>query len=292
MEQRNPLDLTLIRFRKNEPEPDKTEPGWEAFVESIREEGVRQPLDVTKDGQVIHGRRRWFAARILKLDRVPIIVRDEADAFVIHMEALILREHLTKEAAFYKFIPCLDEFMKSVNDRRLKNLKKGPIFPMSRTATSETHQLLQMRLGLKKDTYFRVIRVWNLFNNADCQVLKDFYRTANAICPGADQLRRLQAEFKAELEPKFISGEKSAWNVLSFAGGALPEIQDKKQSPEQLQFAFWKSPFESLRKATPAWKKLPAETREAALNDWRDTVATMPPDLREHMMEILAEKTK
>lgn len=53
----------------------------EQLIQSIRENGILQPLTATKtsDGyQLISGHRRLFAAMQLKLDKVPVIVMDKS----------------------------------------------------------------------------------------------------------------------------------------------------------------------------------------------------------------------
>jgi hypothetical protein len=65
----HPLNATIYG------EPD-TDP---AFVESIREEGIITPLTIDQDDQIISGHRRWQAAKLLSLDRVPVTVRHIAD---------------------------------------------------------------------------------------------------------------------------------------------------------------------------------------------------------------------
>ena len=62
----------------------------ERFVESIRVAGILSPLRVLRDGTIVSGRRRWLAAKQLKISIVPcIMVGGEADdldvqAAVIH----------------------------------------------------------------------------------------------------------------------------------------------------------------------------------------------------------------
>lgn len=42
-----------------------------ALAESIREHGVREPLVITRDGYILSGHRRWTAAKLAGLHRVP-----------------------------------------------------------------------------------------------------------------------------------------------------------------------------------------------------------------------------
>ncbi len=66
--------------------------------ESLESQGVIQPLVVraTKDGrfQIVAGERRWRAARMAKLARVPVVVKDLSDTQVLEV-ALI--ENLQRE---------------------------------------------------------------------------------------------------------------------------------------------------------------------------------------------------
>ena len=44
----------------------------EAFVESVREKGVLEPLVITDGKEIISGHRRWLAAKATNTDRVPV----------------------------------------------------------------------------------------------------------------------------------------------------------------------------------------------------------------------------
>src|SRR5688500_8151803 len=82
----DPLELELDRIRPNPFQPRKTfEPAaLEELAESLRHHGVLQPLTVRSLGgafELIAGERRWRAARIAGLSRVPVVVRrDVTDA--------------------------------------------------------------------------------------------------------------------------------------------------------------------------------------------------------------------
>ena len=55
---------------------------FEELVESIRERGILQPLLVRREDegyQLIAGERRWRAAQLAGLQRVPVIVRESAE---------------------------------------------------------------------------------------------------------------------------------------------------------------------------------------------------------------------
>lgn len=78
----SPTTLPLDSMRPNrwQPRSDFDDEGLEELAESIRSQGVVQPLVVTtRDRQVytiIAGERRWRAARRAGLEEVPVVVRE------------------------------------------------------------------------------------------------------------------------------------------------------------------------------------------------------------------------
>ena len=65
-----------------QPRQNVRDKAFEDLVESVRERGILQPLLVrsTEDGyQLIAGERRWRAAQLAGLQRVPVIVKDSAE---------------------------------------------------------------------------------------------------------------------------------------------------------------------------------------------------------------------
>ena len=85
--QEEPQGLKLLpvdRLRPNRMQPRNAfnDTGLDELAESIRSQGVVQPLVVTPhdEGQfaIIAGERRWRAARRVGLDKVPVVVREVA----------------------------------------------------------------------------------------------------------------------------------------------------------------------------------------------------------------------
>ena len=70
----------------------------EALADSIREQGILQPLLVTATGggryRIIAGERRYRAARLAKLEKVPCLVKD---IDTIHQMEIALIENLQRE---------------------------------------------------------------------------------------------------------------------------------------------------------------------------------------------------
>jgi len=73
-----PLDqLTPNRYQ---PRSDFADDALEELAESIRQQGIVQPIVVTESGadrfSIVAGERRWRAARRAGLSQVPVVVRE------------------------------------------------------------------------------------------------------------------------------------------------------------------------------------------------------------------------
>jgi ParB family chromosome partitioning protein len=93
--QRVPLDK--IRPSALQPRKQFSEESLRELADSIREQGIVQPLIVRPRGdtfELIAGERRWRAAQLLNLGEVPVIAREADDRTVLE---LALIENLQRE---------------------------------------------------------------------------------------------------------------------------------------------------------------------------------------------------
>lgn len=91
------VPLARLRPCPLQPRKDFPEETLRELADSIREQGIVQPLIVRERGgalELIAGERRWRAAQLAGLAEVPVIVRDADDRAVLEM-ALI--ENLQRE---------------------------------------------------------------------------------------------------------------------------------------------------------------------------------------------------
>ncbi len=80
-----------------QPRKDFPPDTLQELADSIKEQGIVQPLIVReRDGhwELIAGERRWRAAQLLKLEKVPVLVREAEDRAVLE---LALIENLQRE---------------------------------------------------------------------------------------------------------------------------------------------------------------------------------------------------
>jgi ParB family transcriptional regulator, chromosome partitioning protein len=103
------IDTDLIDPNPVQPRSHFDEGNLEDLARSIRENGVVQPLLVRRKGprfELVAGERRWRAAKLAGLQRVPAVVRDVADEKLLELALIenIQREDLSaiEEAHAYK----------------------------------------------------------------------------------------------------------------------------------------------------------------------------------------------
>ncbi|KZX83655.1 chromosome partitioning protein ParB, partial [Oleiphilus sp. HI0009] len=94
------IPVELIQRGKYQPRRDMDQQALEELAESIRQQGIMQPIVVRPISEskfeIIAGERRWRASQIAGLDRVPTIVRDVPDEAAVAMALIenIQRENL------------------------------------------------------------------------------------------------------------------------------------------------------------------------------------------------------
>src|SRR5947209_2178638 len=85
------------------------------LVESIREQGILEPIVVARTPagyQIIAGERRWRAAKVLGLDRVPVVVKETTPQGMLEMSIVenVQREDLNPIERALAYRRLIDEF--------------------------------------------------------------------------------------------------------------------------------------------------------------------------------------
>ena len=110
------LKIVDVEPNKGQPRKDFDEEALEALSESIKEHGVIQPILVIKSEngfyKLIAGERRWRAAKMAGLKKIPAIIKDYDDvkAYEVSLIENLQREDLNpiEESLGYKKL--IDEF--------------------------------------------------------------------------------------------------------------------------------------------------------------------------------------
>jgi len=98
-EQYTEVDIDLIEPNEYQPRTNFKADKLEELAQSIRENGIVQPVLVRRQGfkyQLISGERRWRAAQMAGLSRIPVLVHDVPDEKVLELSLIenIQREDL------------------------------------------------------------------------------------------------------------------------------------------------------------------------------------------------------
>lgn len=103
------IDIDLIQPNPDQPRTRFSEEGLEELAQSIRSNGIVQPIVVRRVGsgfQIVAGERRWRAAQRAELRRVPVTIKDVSDEKLLELALIenIQRQELNpvEEALAYK----------------------------------------------------------------------------------------------------------------------------------------------------------------------------------------------
>ena len=103
------LPISSISPNPNQPRKDFGDAALRDLADSLRQSGLLQPLVVRRLGdgyQIIVGERRWRAAQLAGIERVPAIVREATDSESLELALVenLLREDLNpmEEAEAYQ----------------------------------------------------------------------------------------------------------------------------------------------------------------------------------------------
>lgn len=136
------VNINKVEPNKEQPRKNFDEDALLELSESIKQFGVLQPLLVVdrKDYyEIIAGERRWRAAKMAGLKKVPVIIKDLAEQEIVEISLIenIQRENLNpiEEAIAYKRL---------LNEFNLKQDEVAERVSKSRTAVTNSMRLLKL----------------------------------------------------------------------------------------------------------------------------------------------------
>jgi ParB family chromosome partitioning protein len=136
------LMLDVKRIQPNRYQPRVDFSGLEGLVDSIRENGIVQPVIVRQEAdgyRLIVGERRWRAAQIAGLERIPAIIRKVADDRLLEIALIenIQRKELNpiEEARAYEVL---------LHDMKLSHAEVAKRVGRERSSISNSLRLLKL----------------------------------------------------------------------------------------------------------------------------------------------------
>ncbi|MBK8986814.1 MAG: ParB/RepB/Spo0J family partition protein [Chloroflexi bacterium] len=164
--------LQLLALRCDAIFPDPNQPrstfhddSLQELAESIKQDGVIQPIEVTqvRAGQymIVHGERRWRAAQLAGLESIPAVVRrrsyDEVTRFVRQLVENIQREDLNDVDRAYGMVRLRDLLQEEL-DAQIRDGQTSSK-PHSR---SITWAKVSERLGFSRQRASQIIQLLDL----------------------------------------------------------------------------------------------------------------------------------
>jgi len=138
-------ELPVSRIKPNPFQPRRQfrEDALEELAQSIRVNGIIQPISVRKAGdeyQIIAGERRWRAAQLARLTLVPVVVQELPDDKLLEIALIenIQREDLNP-------IELAEAFERMVTELRLSHEEIGRRTGKDRVTVTNTIRLLQLQ---------------------------------------------------------------------------------------------------------------------------------------------------
>ena len=201
------LKLSDIVPNSEQPRKDFDEDALTELAESIRQFGVLQPLLVQKKGkfyEIIAGERRWRAAKIAGLKKVPVIIKDFTDLETVEISLIenIQRENLNSIEEAYAYKRLIEEF-------RLKQDEVAERVSKSRAAVINSMRLLKLDERVQK------MLVEDMITSGHARALLSLedpelqYQTAQKVFDEKLSVRETEKLVKKILNPKKIQ-EKPA----------------------------------------------------------------------------------
>lgn len=207
------LEVNILQSNPLQPRGVITPASLSELIDSIREQGILEPLVIARTPagyQIIAGERRWRAAKLLGLSKVPVVIKETTPQGMLEMSIVenVQREDLNpiERALAYKRL--IDEFGLGTNEVARKVGKSAP-------AVSNTIRLLSLPDAIKDALVAGVItegHVRPLISLGDPDLMLDLFkkilRENSTVRQTEEEARKVKGEIQKK-EPRTV--EDKLW---------------------------------------------------------------------------------
>lgn len=203
------LDTNQLQSNPLQPRGVILQDSLTDLVESIREQGILEPIVVAKTPagyQIIAGERRWRAAKILGLPKVPVVIKETTPQGMLEMSIVenVQREDLNpiERALAYKRL--IDEFGLGTNEVAKRVGKSAPTI-------SNTIRLLSLPDAIKDALVAGVItegHVRPLISLGDPKLMLELFKKILRDNCTVRQTEDLARKIKGEVQKREPSSKK------------------------------------------------------------------------------------
>ncbi len=197
------LEVNLLQANPLQPRGIIAPESLQELVDSIREQGILEPIVVARTPagyQIIAGERRWRAAKVLRLEKVPVIIKETTPQGMLEMSIVenVQREDLNpiERALAYKRL--IDEFGLGTNEVARKVGKSAPTI-------SNTIRLLSLPDAIKDALVAGVItegHVRPLISLGDPKLMLELFKKILRESSTVRQTEDLARKVKGDVQQK------------------------------------------------------------------------------------------
>ena len=246
-DQLHSLPLDTIRPGRYQPRSVFDQEKLSELADSIRAQGVVQPvvvrpLDEGSEYELIAGERRWRAAQIAGLERIPAVIRDVPDEVSVAMSLIenIQREDLNplEEAAALRRL---------IDDFSMTHQEAADAVGRSRAAVSNLLRLLELMQEVKDLIDLQLIEMGHarallsLDDDLQVQAAREVVRKRLSVRETENLVRRLQQSKKQKGHRRVDPDIRKLQDRLSEALGARVRIQHQASGKGKLVISYTSS---------------------------------------------------
>ena len=202
------LPVEFLKPGKYQPRKDMSPTALEELANSIKSQGIIQPIVVrqvaTDHYEIIAGERRWRAAQLAQIDRVPCLVKDIPDEAAIAMALIenIQREDLSALEEAVALQRLIDEF-------------------------AMTHQAVAEAVGKSRTTITNLLRILQLNND-----VKTHLERGDIELGHGKVLLAVQGDLQSELARTIVAKGLTVRESEKLVNRALNPVEHEPKTPD------------------------------------------------------------
>lgn len=123
---RKTIELKPLSQIKSIHRWDVDDPEFCAFRDDIREHGIKHPIQITSQNDIVDGMTRWMSAKLLQLEEVPVEIIPDDQVDTIILRELVLKRNLTKGQLAYSLVPLIGPAFDEARRREYAGIKANP----------------------------------------------------------------------------------------------------------------------------------------------------------------------
>ena len=238
------LDIDRIQRGKYQPRQVFEQESLQELADSIRSQGIVQPIVVRPEGkhfELVAGERRWRAAQLAGLQKVPAVIRelDSKSAAAIALIENIQREDLNPLEEAQAYLRLIEEF-------DLTHQQVADSVGRSRASVSNLLRLLDLAEPVKQQVNKGLLNMGHarallaLIRHDQVEIAKLVVNRGLSVRETEVLVKKtLSAETTVKAKPRAIDPDvKRLENSISEKLGAGVEIKPGKKGSGQLVISF------------------------------------------------------